>query len=152
AYDIWRERLLLPEKLRAAVMAVTCTDCNRQHLISAYGGDPGKVRVVYHGLDVDRFRPAPRSTRTEPIILSVGRLVEQKGFDCLIRACADLAAEGHQFQCRIIGDGPMRPQLEALGAELGLNGRVQFLGKMHQEELMKHYATADLFALLCKPA
>lgn len=152
AYDIWREQLLLPEKLRAAQLAVTCTDCNRRHLIEAYGGDPLKVRVVYHGLNVEQFQPRPHVAGAEPLILSVGRLVEQKGFDRLLRACSDLAAEGVRFQCQIVGDGPLRTRLAHLAADLRLDGRVRFLGRMFHDELIEYYARADLFALLCVPA
>jgi glycosyltransferase involved in cell wall biosynthesis len=152
AYDIWRERLLLPEKLRAAALTVTCTDCNRRHLIEVFGADPVKVRVVYHGLDVAQFQSRPRAVNAEPVVLSVGRLVEQKGFDRLLRACAALAAEGVRFQCDIVGEGPLRAELEALKDELQLGGRVRFLGKMFHDELIDHYAEADVFALLCVPA
>lgn len=152
AYDIWREQLLLPEKLRAAARTITCTGCNRQHLIDAYAGDPAKIRVVYHGLDLERFRPRPRSANPEPVILSVGRLVEQKGYDRLLRACAALMLEGERFECRIVGEGPLRAQLEALARELRLDGRVRFLGKMFHDDLIGEYASADLFAMLCMPA
>src|SRR5262249_33898674 len=49
AYDIWREQLLLPEKLEAATFVVTCTDFNRCHLARTYSVDEAKLRVVYHG-------------------------------------------------------------------------------------------------------
>ena len=152
AYDIWRERLLLPEKLAAASLTVTCTDCNRQHLIERYGAAPDRVRVVYHGLSLDRFRPSVRRANPEAVILSVGRLVEQKGFDRLLRACAALAAVGHRFRCEIAGEGPLRPELERLAAERGLVDRVVFLGQLNQEQLVERYAAADVFALLCVPA
>jgi glycosyltransferase involved in cell wall biosynthesis len=152
AYDIWREQLLLPEKLSAAARTITCTGCNRQHLIDAHGGDPAKIRVVYHGLDLLRFVARPRVAGSDPVILSVGRLVEQKGYDRLLRACAALAMEGERFQCRIVGDGPLRGKLEALARELHLDDRVRFVGKMFHDELIEQYAAADLFALLCVPA
>lgn len=152
AYDIWREQLLLPEKLRAATRTVTCTGCNREHLIEAYAGDPSKVRVVHHGLDLQRFRPRPRMATDVPIILSVGRLVEQKGYDRLLRACAALAGSGERFQCRIVGEGPLRAELEALARDLRLGDHVRFLGKLFHDDLTEEYAAADLFALLCVPA
>jgi colanic acid/amylovoran biosynthesis glycosyltransferase len=152
AYDIWREQLLLPEKLHAASQTVTCTGCNRDHLIHTYGADPAKIRVVYHGVDLQRFRPQPRQVNGEPVVLSVGRLVEQKGYEYLLHACADLASDGERFQCRIVGDGPRRAGLEALADRLGLSDRVHFLGKMFHEQLVAEYAAADVFALLCVPA
>ena len=47
AYDIWLDRLLLPEKLRAADTIVTCTDYNRRHLIEAYGTPAEKLRIAW---------------------------------------------------------------------------------------------------------
>lgn len=152
AYDIWREQLLLPEKLRAAALTITCTDYNRRHLIEAYGAEPARVRVVYHGLDVKRFSPRAGSENAVPVILSVGRLVEQKGFDRLLRACARLVATGQRFRCDIIGEGPLRVPLESLVTSLRLEGTVRFLGMLSQQDVIDQYATADIFSLLCVPA
>jgi len=149
AYDIWREKLLLPEKLRAAQAIVTCTDYNRQHLAQTYGVSMEKLHVVYHGVDIGRFPPGEPPHNPEPVLLSVGRLVEQKGFDRLLRACAALTQQGYRFRCDIIGDGPLRRDLEQLTDELGLCERVRFHGRMFQEQLIEYYATADLFVLPC---
>ena len=65
AYDIWRDRLLLPEKLRAAAAVVTCTDYSRRHLAATYGVDPAKLHVVYHGVDLERFEAAGRARRQQ---------------------------------------------------------------------------------------
>jgi glycosyltransferase involved in cell wall biosynthesis len=152
AYDIWRERLLLPEKLRAARLVVTCTEYNRRHLQETYGAPADRFRVVYHGVDLDRFQRPDQPQNACPLILSVGRLVEQKGFDRLLQACAEIARDGVDFRCEIVGDGPLRRPLEELAAELGLGDRVHFAGKLFQEDLIRHYAAADVFALLCMPA
>src|SRR5262249_54892508 len=149
AYDIWREKLLLPEKLRAAQAIVTCTDYNRQHLAQTYGISMDKLHVVYHGVELARFQPRERSRNAEPVLLSVGRLVEQKGLDRLLRACAALAQQGYHLRCDIIGDGPLRRDLEQLANALGLSERVRFHGRLFQEQLIEHYATADLFVLPC---
>jgi colanic acid/amylovoran biosynthesis glycosyltransferase len=152
AYDIWRERLLLPEKLGAADVTITCTEHNRQHLIARYGADPRRVRVVHHGCRLDRLVPPPARANAEPLILSVGRLVEQKGFAHLLDACARLHQQGYVFRCEIAGDGPLRADLERRAAALGLTRRVAFLGRLEQEALAVRYAAADVFALLCVPA
>src|SRR5262249_28073226 len=57
--------------------------------------------------------------------------------------------QGYRFHCDIIGDGPLRPDLEQLTEALGLGERVHFHGRLFQEQLIKHYATADLFVLPC---
>src|SRR5262249_18496038 len=147
---------LLPEKLRAAQLVVTCTDYNRQHLAQTYGIAMDKVRVVYHGIDITRFQPSKRSLERPrnavPVLLSVGRLVEQKGLDRLLQACAMLAERGYRFQCEIIGDGPLRQDLERLAERLDLKDRVRLRGRLFQEQLLEYYAAADLFVLPCIPA
>jgi glycosyltransferase involved in cell wall biosynthesis len=152
AYDIWLDRLLLPEKLRAADTIVTCTDYNRRHLIDAYGTPAEKVRVVYHGLDLERFQRRARPANTTPMILSVGRLVEQKGYEDLLYVCADLVRRGQAFTCEIIGDGPLRGRLERLIDELGLQSVVRLPGRLVGDGVLDCYTRADVFALFCVEA
>ncbi|SRR6266404_1367711 len=152
AYDIWLDRLLLPEKLRAAETIVTCTDYNRRHLIDAYGTPAEKVRVVYHGLDLERFQRRTRPANATPVILSIGRLVEQKGYEDLLHVCADLVRRGQTFTCEIIGDGPLRARLERLVAELGLQTVVRLPGRLVGDGVLDCYTRADVFALFCVEA
>jgi glycosyltransferase involved in cell wall biosynthesis len=148
AYDIWRERLLLPDKLHAANVVMTCTEYNRRHLIETYGVPPEKVRTVHHGLGLDRFRRRSRPRNDEPVILSVGRLVEQKGYDRLLEACQELRRRGRRFRCEIVGDGPLRTALQARVAALGLQDSVQLTGAVVGDTLLEYYERADVFALL----
>lgn len=152
AYDIWRERLLLPEKLQAAQCVVTCTEHNRDHLVARYGASPARVRAVHHGLPLDGFEPPARNGSPEPLILSIGRLVPQKGFERLLDACAALAAAGVPFRCELVGDGPLRAALEQHAVARGLAGRVVFRGQCDHDTVRTRYAAADVFALLCEPA
>jgi len=152
AYDVWREQLLLPEKLRSATFAVTCTEYNRQHLAATYAVPLDKIVTVHHGVDVHRYTPFERTSRGEACIISVGRLVEQKGFDRLLRACRRLVESGESFRCEIIGDGPLRERLEGLVEEYRLRDRVTLVGRLHQDDLRKRYAAADMFVLFCVPA
>src|SRR2546425_5994048 len=76
----------LRAKLREARAVVTCTEYNRQHLLSRYPREcGGKVFRIYHGLDLSLFRcaPSPTPEPQEAVILSVARLVEKKGLDDL---------------------------------------------------------------------
>jgi glycosyltransferase involved in cell wall biosynthesis len=82
-----------------------------------------------------------------PLILSVGRLVEKKGFDDLLEACAVVAGSGRKFRCEIHGEGPDRGQLESLRDRLGLRGTVEFFGARTQAELVPLFQRADVFAL-----
>jgi glycosyltransferase involved in cell wall biosynthesis len=152
AYDIWRERLLLPEKLRAANVVMTCTEYNRRHLIREYGVCEDKVHTVHHGLSLERFHRHRHQRNTTPIILSVGRLVEQKGYERLVEACAELRRRGVPFRCEIVGDGPLRRQLEAQIGAADIQDTVRLLGRIVGDRLLDAYERADVFALLCLEA
>lgn len=89
------------------------------------GFPPDKIVVNYNAVDTETFRPDPAVPR-EPIVLFVGRLVEKKGVEYLIRAMARVQAEIPDAELVIIGRGPLRPRLEELAMEL-LN-RYRFLG------------------------
>ena len=109
AKDIYLSKLnpgdLLARKIRGATFVVTCTDANRWHL-EGVCSDGAPIYTVYHGLDTELFTP-PASRRrdgSEAVkLLSVGRLVEKKGFDCLVSACHILRDRGYRFTCRIVG-------------------------------------------------
>jgi colanic acid/amylovoran biosynthesis glycosyltransferase len=108
------------------------------------GGPP--VRVIPCGVAVPDD-PAPHVTDD---VVSVGRLIEKKGFDVLLRALAALG--GGWEQATIVGDGPERGRLEALAQELGLSGRVRFAGALPHAEALAHIAAARVFCLPARPA
>lgn len=83
------------------------------------------------------------------MILSVGRLVEKKGFEDLIRACAWLREGQVEFRCEIIGTGERREALKALIAELDLEQHVTLVGPRSQDEVLRAYRRATVFALPC---
>jgi len=82
-----------------------------------------------------------------PRIISIGRLVAFKGFEYLIGACADLRRRGLEFICEIVGDGPLRGELEARIRKLNLSDRVQLLGSLSQGAVLERLGSADIFAL-----
>jgi hypothetical protein len=81
--------------------------------------------------------------------LSIGRLIEFKGFRDLIAACAELKKRAIQFECEIIGEGPLRGALQDAIAAAGLDGIVRLSGALPQEEVMRRLADCDAFALAC---
>jgi glycosyltransferase involved in cell wall biosynthesis len=83
-------------------------------------------------------------------VLTVGRLVEKKGHDTLIRAAGLLRDEGVAFTLRIAGDGPEWPRLQRLVHELDLAEQVTFLGPLKSVEVQSEYGTASVFALACR--
>jgi len=158
AKDIWTSPVWeLREKLASCDWLVTCTGANRDYLASL--APAGRVELVYHGLDLERFPPrSERSGRpdgsdpADPVqILSVGRLVEKKGTDILLDALARLPA-GLHWRLVHVGGGPLRDALEAQAKALGIGQWISWRGAMAQQELLGLYRAADLFALASRIA
>jgi len=145
----------LRAKLREARAVVTCTDYNRQHLLSRYPREcGGKLFRIYHGLDLSLFRcaPSPTPEPQEAVILSVARLVEKKGLDDLLAAVQILRLRGRRLRLEIIGTGPLRETLKAQAKHLGLEDRVRLLGAQPYEAVCRAYQRASVFALPCRVA
>jgi len=140
---------LLRKKLVAARVVFTCTRYNIPHLKRLADGGPVRVRHAYHGTDLSRFEFGRYGSSKPPVVLAVARLVEKKGLDTLIRACAHLRDRGRDFRCHIVGDGPLRESLVALIRKLKLEGRVVLEGALDQSEVLAWYRRATVFALPC---
>jgi glycosyltransferase involved in cell wall biosynthesis len=151
ANDIYVKPVLLCEKMSEARFVTTCTRYNYTHLLRLMGeGFGNKLHLVYHGLDLTRYRLVSSfSTRDRPLLLSVGRLTEKKGFAYLIDACGHLKNQGYDFECHIIGEGPLRPELEQQIDRLRLQDRVTLCGALAHEAVVDKYREATLFVLPC---
>jgi len=140
----------LRSRAGGAVAVVTCCAANIDYLRSVLPARlHGRLRLVRHGIDLDRFVPGPHAGPRTPVeIVSVGRLVEKKGFPDLRRACAELRSSGAPpFHVRILGDGPMRAELTALRDRLGLQEVVELAGERGGDDVLRAYQEADVFAL-----
>ena len=154
AKDIYLTR---PEVIRrhlaAAQFTATCTGYNAAHLRQiAPSIDPRKIRLIYHGIDLESFNAAadaiPQThARERPLILSVGRLVPKKGHEDLIAACARLRDEEIDFRCVIVGSGPLHEALAAAIYRHGLEDVVSLHGAMTHRDLIGLYRQASLFVL-----
>ncbi len=150
AYDIYMISRMLPAKLAAAEFVVTCAKTNAAYLTELAGGELGKkVLVSYHGVNVERFVPKPENEQAQDrlLVVSCGQLERYKGMHLLVEACARLRAEGIPVECRIVGEGPRRSQLEEQIAELQLTGHVQLLGAQPHAQVARLFGEADVFAL-----
>lgn len=111
-------------------------------------GDKGKLVTVHMGVDPDRFPGSADDRAVRPAgplrVLFVGRLVQEKGPDVLLRALAGLSVS---FRARIAGAGPLAGQLSGLARELGIGDQVELLGGLGQDALPQLYAWADVFCL-----
>lgn len=133
---------------------VICVSSDLARIAREHGADPARLSVIGNGVDPDLFRPRPRAEARASLglppdpklILSVGHLVELKGFRLLLEAFARLGTEGGLLA--LVGEGPERPRLEALAASLGVADRVLLPGAVRQDRLGPWYASADAFALM----
>ncbi|HNS95857.1 MAG TPA: glycosyltransferase [Polyangiaceae bacterium] len=151
-----------PSRRRGTIQALTGADgviAVSQDLANSavhLGVKPGKVRVIYDGIDLAHFRPGDKaSARTflnlppseEPILLFIGNLLHVKAVDILLPAVAKVVNSGLPVQLYLIGDGPLRESLQQLAKDLGLESRAHFLGAIDQFRLPRWYQAADLFVL-----
>jgi colanic acid/amylovoran biosynthesis glycosyltransferase len=147
AHDIFVEDHLLAEKMYSAAFGVTISEFNRQYL--ATHASPIALqclRIVHCGVSPSDFAFRPDGRRPG-FIMAVGRLDEIKGFAHLVDACALLQQRGVAFDCAIVGEGPLRPMLEAMIAAAGLGDRVKLLGARKQEEVRELLSQAAVFVL-----
>ncbi len=152
AKDIYLSELnpgdLLNLKLRRAKFIATCTKANEQHL-RAVEPHSAPIHTIYHGLDTEQFAPLEKAPSSKPIVLSVGRFVEKKGYQYLVEACRLLKEQGLEFECHIVGGGDAEPT-KTLIQQLQLTDTVIIHSAVTQEELRQIYKSAIVFTLACQ--
>ena len=153
AKDIYRHGVSprqLATILRHAAFVVTVCDANVEHVRGLVGDAVnGKLRRLYNGIDVESFGALPRA-RVERRVLSIGRLVEKKGFDVLVEAFATLRDQGVAFTAQVVGDGEDRARIDQRIRERGLAGTVELVGAVPLTRVRELLAQAEVFALPCK--
>lgn len=145
AYDIFEHGgdWWLKDKLEHAAFVHTSTEMGRAAL--AVAGVPAeKIICIRRGLDrMPALKPL-RASRSPLHLICVARLVEKKGLDHQLRIYAALRAAGVVFTARIVGDGPLRLELERLAGRLGIAGDVAFIGHLPQHEVWNQLNWADV--------
>jgi glycosyltransferase involved in cell wall biosynthesis len=139
----------LTERIRRASAVVTCCQNNLNYLFQVAPAERARFSMIYHGVNIQRFRPAAkgREKPNPPLILSVGRLVEKKGYLDLIAALQLVKERGGRFQCAIYGEGPLQEEIARAIEACGLAGWVNLLGPVDQTQLLSIFQRATLFAL-----
>ncbi len=153
AHDIFTQCLaeLIQDKFNYAKFAVCISEFNKQYVLSHYKlSDQNKLKVIHCGLNLLSFTPEEKLSNKKHTILSIGRLVDHKGFKYLIEACNLLNQNTElDFTCTIIGEGPDRPNLVNLISSYKLNDVIHLAGAKEQSEVIKALNNADLFVLPC---
>ena len=159
AKDIWTsQEWELRRKLADADWLITCTNFALGRLKQLVS-DQSRVQLVYHGMDLAHL-PAPPASRSrrdgsdpaDPVvILSVGRLVEKKGYDDLLDALAKFPKHLH-WRFEHIGGGPLSETVVKRAERLGIADRCTWLGPQPQAGVFAAYARGDIFVLASKAA
>jgi len=155
--------LVAPEKSWIRKQAVTYTlrradliTCDADHMkqrLVRLGADPEKVKVVFFGIDVERFHPRRRdggvrrrlSAGAAPLVISIRSLEPVYDVASLIRAMPAVLERFPQMIFLIGGSGSLAAALGALAAQLGVQASVRFLGALSQEELPAYLASSDVY-------
>ena len=121
------------------------------------GQDPARILVLHPPVECERFHPNvdPTPIRVRhamgdvPVILTVARLVEKKGVDMVLRALPSILRAVPGVRYLIIGDGPLRLQLQALARELGVARHVSFVGAIEHDssDLPRYYSACDVYVM-----
>ncbi len=128
------------------------------NIVLARGGSLGKIQVVHPMVDPALFEDVAGGARIRArfglegrkVILTVGRLVERKGQDTVLRALPTLLRDEPDCHYLIVGDGPYREPLTDLARRLGVERKVTFAGFVPDRDLPDWYAASDLFVMISR--
>jgi glycosyltransferase involved in cell wall biosynthesis len=153
--DLFLDQTGLGLLLGRAAFVRTISHYNRNFLLERLGGSdgptPGSVRVIHCGVDPKRYAHTPGSgepLRDRPArIVSIGALLPNKGIAYLVEAIAFLRSRALDVECLVVGEGPLRSDLERRIRRSGLGDAVTLLGHRPEGEVAHILATSDLFVL-----
>lgn len=113
-----------------------------------------KIEVIGNGIDIGNLRDKGNvdnrlveGYKGKRVILSASNLISLKGIDFNIKAVKKLSDKFKDMVYLIIGDGPERRNLENLACDLGISDKIEFLGQLPHEEVMKYMAICDIFSM-----
>lgn len=114
-----------------------------------------KIKVAYHGIDVEKFHRAPidlyekyKIPTERKLILSASRLVREKGYSRMYDIYKKMIKNGHRYHWLIVGDGNFKAQLEHMILIDKMQSNITFVGQVDREMLRYYYSSVDLFWLL----
>jgi glycosyltransferase involved in cell wall biosynthesis len=146
----YQRRVLARVLARAAIVLVP-TDSYRTLMVAKYPLDPGRVRVLPYGTNVetrptDRVASLPASGPVR--VVTVGRLATEKNVPLLVDSIAALVDQDHlDVQLEIVGEGPTRTEVAERIEQHGLGSRVHLIGRLDGSDLIAAYDRADLFVM-----
>ena len=151
AHDIFMPNPLLCRTVEQSDFTVTISNYNKRLLTEQCGDKAAaKIHVIHCGVPLEAYAMRSTVPPGPPRIVSVGRLVDYKGFPTLLRAVASLHEQGREVTCDIVGEGPMEPIIRSMIDTLRLNGNVFLLGALTRAEVREILQGATVFVLACE--
>src|SRR6058998_377977 len=144
------------ERAAAARAVVTVSKSNARYIVKTFGVPSEHIRVIPCGVDTDRFRPVDNdgtegrrlpAMEDIPWIVCVARHVRVKNLRLLLDTCALLRDRGARFRCAMIGDGPLRGELEEQRTRLGLEKIVELAGAREEAQVLEWWRRASVAVL-----
>ncbi len=154
-YFMGRLANLESETAKKATLIVTISNYSLGKIKQFYQVNENKVRIVPNGVDVEKFKPfadkeaAKRQfgVGDEPCVLFVGSLIPRKGLPFLVEAAKKIVKEKSNTKFLIVGEGPLRKQLDNSLEAANLTSNFKFLGNLKDDKLPAVYNCADVFVL-----
>ncbi len=146
--DQWRaphpglERLFLKILKSAEVVMVVGTESKKY--LASRGVDPDRIHVMSQKIDARRFQPVPNDRRDYDLLITA-QLIQRKRVDLFLRIVADLRKRHPNVRAAVLGDGPLRADLERMAGDLEIRDNVGFLG--FHEDTERYYNRAKVFVL-----
>ena len=140
--------LALAEKVERAAFVVTVSSFSKSQLYRWCAKEQwSKIHVIHCGVDDKFLTQRPVAIPPEPRLVCVGRLCEQKGQLLLVEAASQLASEGLQFKLVLVGDGPLRSEIEAMISQLNLQDHVKIVGWASNSQVCQHILSSRAMVL-----
>lgn len=140
--------IALAEKVEWAAFVVTVSSFGKSQLYRwCKQGQWSKIHVVHCGVDSEFLAQPLISVPADPRLVCVGRLCEEKGHMLLLDAASQLAAEGLRFKLILVGDGPLRTEIETLIARLGMQDHVEITGWASSYQVRQHILASRAMVL-----
>jgi colanic acid/amylovoran biosynthesis glycosyltransferase len=146
--DLYFNKVFLRQKLLYADSIVTVCEFNKRYIQEQFGDIyqriESKITINYMGVDLADFPYMPEG-RNPRRVLGIGRFVDTKGYDYLLRAIAELVTRGVDVELELVGDGLEAHSLRALAAQLGIAERVIFRGWLKSDEVQAALRQSAVF-------
>ena len=151
--DLHVDRHMLREKVAAAAFVVTVSDYNKELIVRECGeAAREKVVVIHCGVDGDAFAPPAQKKPPNPLqILCVASFEEVKGHTHLVSACRVLRDRGVEYECHLVGDGPLREDIERQIRREGLTRSFHLHGGLPRSEVQRLMSEAHVAVLASVP-